>query len=146
MSLPSQFTKSNIENILIYHYVEELVGDFTDYLTENYEDDEISISELPFLLRIRFKDNSTQKEIAKLFHVSNGHASKILRKFEDYGFITRKEDPENRRQKIVKLTEKGMEKTDEILAHINKWERLHNMNSEDLKTLKRLLFKFLDDD
>lgn len=146
MSLPGQFTKSNIENILIYHYVEELVGDFTEYIIENYEDDKISMSELPFLLRIRFKDNSTQKDIAKLFHVSNGHASKILRKFEDMGFITRKEDPENRRQKIVKLTERGMEKTDKILAYINKWEKLHNMNNDDLKTLKQLLFKFLDDD
>lgn len=51
-------------------------------------------------------------------------------KFEDMGFITRKEDPENRRQKIVKLTEKGMEKTDKILAYINKWEKLHNMNND----------------
>lgn len=67
-------------------------------------------------------------------------------KFEDMGFITRKEDPENRRQKIVKLTERGMEKTDKILAYINKWEKLHNMNNDDLKTLKQLLFKFLDGD
>lgn len=146
MSLPGQFRKENFENILIYHYVEELVGDFRSYINENFRDDDITNSELPFLLRIRFKDNTTQKDLATLFHVSDGHASKTLKKFEDRGFITRKEDPKNRRQKIVRLTEKGMEKTDEILDYINKWEKLHNMNSDDLKTLKQLLFKFVDDD
>lgn len=146
MSLPSQFRKENFENILIYHYVEELVGDFRSYINENFLDEDITNSELPFLLRIRFKDNTTQKDLATLFRVSDGHASKTLRKFEDRGFITRKENPENRRQKIVKLTERGMEKTDEILDYINKWEKLHNMNGDDLKTLKRLLFKFIDDD
>lgn len=146
MSLPGQFRKENFENILIYHYVEELVGDFRSYINENFLDDDITNSELPFLLRIRFKDNTTQKDLATLFRVSDGHASKTLRKFEDRGFITRKEDPENRRQKIVKLTERGMEKTDEILDYIKKWEKLHNMNGDDLKTLKQLLFKFIDDD
>ena len=146
MSLPGQFRKENFENILIYHYVEELVGDFRSYINENFRDDDITNSELPFLLRIRFKDNTTQKDLATLFRVSDGHASKTLKKFEDRGFITRKEDPKNRRQKIVRLTEKGMEKTDEILDYINKWEKLHNMNSDDLKTLKQLLFKLVDDD
>ena len=106
-------------------------------------DEEITISDLPFLLRIRFKDNSTQKDLVKLFRVSNGYVSKILRKFEDLGFITRKEDPNNRRRKIVKLTPKGIEKTDEILTYIIKWEKEHNMDKNELKTLKQLLFKFL---
>ena len=143
MNLPDQFKKENFENILIYHYVEELVGDFREYIKENYLDEEITISDLPFLLRIRFKDNSTQKDLVKLFRVSNGYVSKILRKFEDLGFITRKEDPNNRRRKIVKLTPKGIEKTDEILTYIIKWEKEHNMDKNELKTLKQLLFKFL---
>ena len=143
MNLPDQFKKENFENILIYHYVEELVGDFREYIKENYLDEEITISDLPFLLRIRFKDNSTQKDLVKLFRVSNGYVFKILRKFEDLGFITRKEDPNNRRRKIVKLTPKGIEKTDEILTYIIKWEKEHNMDKNELKTLKQLLFKFL---
>ena len=83
MKLPEQFTKENTENILIYHYVEELVGDFKQYSNENYLDNDINLVELPFLLRIRFKDKSTQKDLVTLFNVSNGYASKILRKFED---------------------------------------------------------------
>ena len=144
MTLPSQFRKENYENILIYHYVEELVSDYGNYTRENYDDEDITHAESPFLLRMRFTDKSTQKDLVDLFHVSNGYASKILRKFEDKGLITRFEDPENRRQKIVRLTDKGIEKTDEILNHITQWENNH-MNREEIKTLKKLLFKFLSE-
>ena len=147
MSLPSQFKEENFENILIYHYVEELVSDFSEYREENFTDSDISLSELPYLLRIRFKDKSTQKDLVHLFHVSNGQASKILRKFEDQGFIMRHEDEENRRRKIVELTKKGIEKTDEILEYIDKWEENATsvLSDDELKTLKGLLFKLLSE-
>lgn len=143
MSLPSQFIQKNYDDILIYHYVEELVSDFSQFSDESYNNDVVSVNEMPFLLRIRFQDKSTQKDLVKLFHVSNGQASKILRKFEDKNLIQRKEDPKSRRRKIVELTPKGIEKTDEILEHIITWENNHNMNDDEIKTLKKLLFKFL---
>ncbi len=145
MSLPSQFMQKNFEDILIYHYVEELVSDFSRFSDENYGDELVSPNEIPFLLRIRFQDKSTQRDLVKLFHVSNGQASKILRKFEDRNLIQRKEDPESRRRKIVKLTPEGIEKTDKILEHITAWENNHNLNDDELKTLKKLLFKFLSE-
>ncbi len=145
MSLPSQFMLKNYDDILIYHYVEELVSDFSQFSNENYTDEIVSVNEIPFLLRIRFKDKSTQKDLVKLFHVSNGQASKILKRFEDKNLIQRKEDPESRRRKIVELTPKGIEKTDAILEHIITWENKHNLNDEEIKTLKRLLFNFLSE-
>ena len=145
MSLPSLFTQKKYEDILIYHYVEELVSDFSQFSDENYNDKDVTPNEMPFLLRIRFKDKSTQKDLVKLFHVSNGQASKILRKFEDKNLIQRKEDPESRRRKIVKLTPKGIEKTDKILEHITTWENKHNLDDNEIKTMKKLLFKFLSE-
>ena len=144
MTLPRQFKKENSQNILVYHYVEEMVSDFGEYTTEHYVDEDITSAELPFLLRIRCVDKSTQKDLVDLFHVSNGYASKILRKFEDKGLIIRFEDPESRRRKIVKLTDEGIRKTDKILEHIRQWENSH-MDVEELETLKRLLFKFLSE-
>ena len=69
MSLPSQFMQKNFEDILIYHYVEELVSDFSRFSDENYGDELVSPNEIPFLLRIRFQDKSTQRDLVKLFHV-----------------------------------------------------------------------------
>ena len=145
MSLPSQFKKENYEDILIYHYVEELISSFVEFADENLKDDIISTNNLRFLLRIRFADKTTQKDLVNLFKVSNGYTAKILRNFEDNNLITRREDPTNRRQKIVELTPKCIEKTHTILEHIITWEKNHDLNDDEIKTLKRLLFKFLSE-
>lgn len=146
MTLPKQFTKENQENILIYHYTEELVNDFTQYIDKNRNDPELNNTELPFLLRIRCTKQTTQKDLVKLFKVSDGYTAKLLKKFEDKEYITRKENPENRRQKIVTLTEKGKEKTNQILTQIKTWENQHtqNLTPEETKQLKKLLYKYLE--
>ena len=114
MELPNQFINENPEDIRIYHFVEELVGSFKNYIDEEFVDEDISMVELPFLLRIRFSTEGTQKELVNLFKVSDGYTAKLLRRFELAGLIKRIEDPSNRRRKLVKLTDKGIKRTDKI--------------------------------
>ena len=84
-----------------------------------------------------------QKELVELFKVSEGYTAKLLRKFEDKGYITRCEDPTNRRKKIVELTDAGIEKTDELIELIDNWELkvTSEMSDEEINLLKSLLFK-----
>ena len=143
MPLPPQFNKENIENIFIYHYVEEMISNYGKYIKTTLNDDDITQTELPFLLRIRFGEKTTQKELVELFKVSEGYTAKILRKFEDKNYITRYENPENHRIKIVKLTPEGIKKTDKFIDYINEWETkvTSNMSQEEIQTLKKLLYK-----
>ena len=145
MTLPSQFEKENTQNIFIYHYVEELVSNFRKYMDENFNDDTISRAEFPALVRLRFTDSATQKEIVDLLDVSDGYTAKLLRKFEVNGYITREEDPTNRRRKIVKLTAEGIEKTDELIGIIEDWEKVVSakISHEEAETLKKILFKLI---
>ncbi|MBQ2635120.1 MAG: winged helix-turn-helix transcriptional regulator [Methanobrevibacter sp.] len=139
--------KGNEENIFIYQYVEEMVSDFGKYVAESFDDNDISENEFTFLVRIRLKDKTTQKELVEIFKVSEGYTAKILRKFEDKGYITRIEDPENRRQKIVELTQKGLKKTDELISLIDGWESkvTSKLSDNEIKTMKKLLFKLLEE-
>lgn len=143
MTLTEQFQKENTENIFIYHYVEEMIANYGRYIKEILDETEITRAEIPFLIRVRFSEKTTQKELVELFKVSEGYTAKLLRKFEDLGYITRHENPDNRRQKIVELTDKGVEKTDELIEIINDWEIkvTSNMTKEEVKLLKSLLFK-----
>ncbi len=143
MTLPEQFQKENTKNIFIYHYVEEMIANYGRYIKEILDETEITRAEIPFLIRVRFSEKTTQKELVELFKVSEGYTAKLLRKFEDLGYITRHENPDNRRQKIVELTDKGVEKTDELIKIINDWEIkvTSNMTKEEVKLLKSLLFK-----
>lgn len=147
MALPSQFKKENAQNIFIYHYVEEMVANYGSYLREVFDESEITRNEVPFLLRIRFSENTTQKELVELFKVSEGYTAKLLRKFEDLGYIVRHENPTNRRIKIVELTSSGIEKTDKLIDIVSTWEEnvTSNMTDDEVATLKKLLFKVVLD-
>ena len=146
MNLPEQFYKENSQNIFIYHYVEEMIASFSSHMKKNLNEKDISEAEFPFLIRIRYNKKTTQKELVELFKVSEGYTAKLLRKFEDKGYIKRHEDPTNRRIKIVKLTKKGIEKTDELIKIIEQWETkvTTDMTQEEVKLLKKLLFKVVE--
>jgi DNA-binding MarR family transcriptional regulator len=120
-----------------------MIANYRKYIKEVFDETDITRAELPFLIRIRFSEKTTQKELVELFKVSEGYTAKLLRKFEDKGYITRCEDPTNRRKKIVELTDAGIEKTDELIELIDSWELkvTSEMSDEEIRLLKSLLFK-----
>lgn len=133
----------NPENIFIYHYVEELISSYGSYYESNLKDNDLTLKEFSVLLRIRFQGVATQHDLVELFKVSGAYIAKLLRKFEDNGYIARKEDPENRRKKLVKLTDEGIKKTDELIEVIQNWEDkvTAGISEDEIKTLKEILFK-----
>ena len=112
---------------------------------QKFVDEDISLVELPFLLRIRFSTEGTQKELVNLFKVSDGYTAKLLRRFELAGLIKRIEDPSNRRRKLVKLTDKGIKRTDKILKYIDYWEDtvMDGIDEDERKVLKKSLLKLV---
>ena len=133
----------NPENIFIYHYVEELISSYGSYYESNLKDNDLTLKEFSVLLRIRFQGVATQHDLVELFKVSGAYIAKLLRKFEDHGYIARKEDPENGRKKLVKMTDEGIKKTDEIIEIIQNWEDkvTSSISEDEIKTLKEILFK-----
>ena len=133
----------NPENIFIYHYVEELISSYGSYYESNLNYNDLTLKEFSVLLRIRFQGVATQHDLVELFKVSGAYIAKLLRKFENHGYIARKEDPENRRKKLVKLTDEGIKKTDELIEVIQNWEDkvTAGISEDEIKTLKEILFK-----
>lgn len=135
----------NPEDIFIYHYVEELISSYGSYYESNFKDKDLTLKEFSVLLRIRFQEVATQHDLVKLFKVSGAYIAKLLRKFEDKNYIIRKEDPENRRKKLVEMTDEGIKKTDEIIEVIQNWEDkvTASISEDEIKTLKEILFKII---
>ena len=135
----------NPEKIFLYHYVEEMISSYGEYYSSNMKEEDFTIKELSVLLRIRIDDVTTQHDLVNVFNVSGAYIAKVLRKFEDTGLILRKENPQNRRQKLVHLTDEGVEKTDKLLDIIENWESevTSGITDEELKNLKKILFKIL---
>ena len=135
----------NPENMFLYHYVEELISDYGSYYDVNLENPDLTIKEYSVLLRIRFTGRSTQDDLVELFMVSGAYMAKLLKKFEDEEYIIRIENPENRRKKIVELTEKGVEKTDKLIKVIDEWEKevTSDLTEDEKIILKKLLSKIV---
>lgn len=135
----------NPENMFLYHYVEELISDYGSYYDENLKNHDLTIKEFSVLLRIRFTGKSTQHDLVELFGVSGAYIAKLLKKFEDENYIVRRENQENRRKKIVEITEKGIEKTDQLIKVIDDWEKevTCNLTDDELVILKKLLSKII---
>ena len=137
---------SSPEKIFLYHYVEEMISDYGTFFNSMIKDQNLTIKELSILLRIRCDDIETQKDLVDVFNVSDAYIAKLLKKFEDNEYITRMEDPQNRRKKIVKLTQKGMKKTDELIKFIDDWEKdaTSYLTDDEITSLKNILFKIIN--
>ena len=91
----------NPENIFIYHYVEEMISSYGEYYKSNFKEVELTLNEFSILLRIRFQGVATQYDLVNLFKVSGAYIAKLLRKFEDMGYVARKENPRFRMTGLV---------------------------------------------
>ena len=141
----NMITSQNPENIFIYHYVEEMVSNYGEFLKQRIKDEEISMKELPLLIRIFFSEVVTQKELVNIFNISEGQIAKILKKFEDKGYIIRYEKEDNHRIKIVELTTSGQNLANKYISYIEEWENnvTSNMTLDEKTELKKLLYKII---
>ena len=138
LNILRDFTEEMADQIRIYHYVEELVFSYRQFMTSHLKEEDIPLQECPLFIRLRFYDNKTQRELANEFHFTEGYTAKVLRNFEERNLISRVENPENRRQKIVSLTDDGKEvaptshpNTVEILNYSNYLDDLKKQTEPD---------------
>lgn len=79
-------------------------------------------------------------KISKEMAVSTARIAVLLNRLEEKGFITRTDDPEDNRQVIVRLTEKGAENIaqcrKETLSHVT--EMLEHLGPDDARELLRI--------
>lgn len=70
-------------------------------------DEEISMQQIPILLKLLNHEYIYQKEIATDLQMDGGLVTRNIRKLEDLGYVNRQEDDENRRQNKISLTDNG---------------------------------------
>ena len=96
--------KENISLSLLFMLFLKYQNTYYKYLLM---DKEITIQQLPILLKILDHEYIYQKEIGADLKMDNGLVTRNIRKLEDLGYVNRIEDNENRRQNKISLTEKG---------------------------------------
>lgn len=92
-----------------------------------------------YIIFIYDNPNCSQEDIVNMFGQSKGNIAKVLRKFEDDGYIERKTNPQNRRKYMLNTTKKGSEIVPKIRQISKDWEDEVGITDEDLELKKRIM-------
>jgi len=112
--------------------------------------DVIDVSGLPFsrirVLRRLARRPMTAKEIAEAATMDAPATSVAVNDLEDRGLVVRETNPDNRRCKVVSLTDEGRR----MLTRIDAVDdpaprRFADLSPEDMETLEAILAKLTDD-
>ncbi|MGB9978236.1 MarR family winged helix-turn-helix transcriptional regulator [Methanobacterium sp.] len=100
----------------------------------------ITGGQFQFLMGLAREDGITQEDLANSFHMNESTIARALRKLEDAGMVQRNVDENNRRKKIITVTEKGKTAVDNVRKADKKWEeRIQSLSLDEKNKLKELL-------
>ena len=103
------------------------------------------IEELDFDHNVRYimfiydNPNCSQEDLVNMFGQSKGNIAKILKKFEDEGYIKREINPDNRRKYMLNTTEKGREIVPKIRKISKEWDEKVGLTDDDFEFKKRIM-------
>lgn len=92
-----------------------------------------------YIIYIYDNPNCSQDDIVSMFGQSKGNIAKVLKKFEDDGYIKRETNPENRRKYMLNTTEKGSEIVPKIRQISKEWEAEVGITEEDYALKQRIM-------
>ncbi|WP_407431736.1 MarR family winged helix-turn-helix transcriptional regulator [Methanobrevibacter sp.] len=84
-----------------------------------------------YLMFIYDNPNCSQEDLVNMFCQSKGNIAKILKKFEDEGYIERKINPQNRRKYMLNTTDKANELIPEFRQISKDWDSAVGLTDED---------------
>lgn len=92
-----------------------------------------------YIIFIYDNPNCSQEDIVNMFGQSKGNIAKILKKFEDDGFIKRQTNPENRRKYMLTTTQKGDMLVPKFRQISKEWEKEVGITDEDNELKNRII-------
>ena len=116
-------------------------------LQSKAEEKQINTGALSLLHKIKCHPEMTQKSLAKKLFLTSSALSQWLSKLEEKGYVERKENPLDRREKLLVLSELG----EKLLSDSKKdMEEIHaelfrSLNDVELEQFSKLLRKLSGD-
>lgn len=124
------------ENLLCYTVYEShrLYNKFYQKILKKFE---LTYPQYIILLELWNKDHQTLRELTKKTDLKSNTLTPLLKRLEEKGWLIREQSGKDKRQLILHLTSKSMNKKENILNHINDSV---NTNTEIINSLKEYDF------
>ena len=101
---------------------------------------DLSFSEQIIIMYLSMHDNVSQDNISRHYMIDKGMIAKTLNKLEKKGFITRKQNPENKRENIISLSDNGIGIIDRMGGILKEWNEIvyEGISKEDIEYVKKI--------
>jgi len=101
---------------------------------------DLSFSEQIIIMYLSMHDNVSQDNISRHFMIDKGMIAKTLNKLEKKGFITRKQNPENKRENIISLSDNGIGIVDRMGGILKEWNEIvyEGISKDDIEYVKKI--------
>ena len=93
----------------------------------------LTMPQFSILMQLRHKNSCGMSEISERFDISPAAASQLAEKLVQGGYLERDEDPNDRRAKLLRLTDSGAKLVNEGIEERYKWmeELVSQFNAEE---------------
>jgi DNA-binding MarR family transcriptional regulator len=81
----------------------------------------LSMPQFSILMQLHYRGVCGMSEVSERFEITPAAASQLVDKLVQSGYIRREEDPQDRRAKSLKLTDKGLELIEECIEQRYRW-------------------------
>lgn len=137
-------TKFTLENCLMFttNTSSKL---FKAVLTDRLKDIGITYNTWITLYFINTNDMISQNKLAKLVGITGPSMVNIIKKLDNEGLIYQQQDSKDHRKKIISLTAKGIEKYNEILKIVIKFQNsiTKGLDQKELDTVADVFDKMM---
>lgn len=115
------------------------------FLCLKFKANGLSFSEGIVLLVIAYSKYSNQDTISSLSGIDKFQTAKVLAAMEERGYVRREVNPENKREKLVCLSEQGKEAADALKDIMDQWEQIifAGITREEERALEQIMCKIV---
>lgn len=89
------------------------------FLNRNYLDSGYSVTETRILFELKQNKQISANHLIDMLHLDKSYISRLIRGFEQKGFITRTAAPDDKRTLIIRLTSEGLKETERLIEITN---------------------------
>ncbi|MDY4253938.1 MarR family transcriptional regulator [Clostridium sp.] len=126
--------------------LEVIVRYWRSFTEKKLKEFDLTFGEQIIIIFLSKNENVNQESISKRYMIDKGMVAKTLTRLEDKGFIKREQNPNNKRENIISLTEKSAYIMEYINTIFDDWNKIlyGEMSKEDIDCVKRLTGKMAE--
>lgn len=134
-----------LDQVPIGFLIENIHNYYSVYMNKKLKNKNLTLIHSYIMLILFNGNNINQETIASILKINEVTATRVIGSLEDNGYVIRKIDENDKRKKIVNLTEKGREMVKVIMDYSNDDEKMINelISPEELHILRVLMKKLL---